>query len=141
MASDRIERALRKRDRAALANLFFLRTEARFFLETLPASAVFSAVYILFPDPWPKLRHNKHRILQSDFLSALAEHSAADAHIYFRTDFQPYCEAAARVFEAHADWELCDNPWAFELETVFQVRAPSYYSLVAHRTRRDDPAE
>src|SRR4051812_31933278 len=97
MASDRIERALRKRDRAALANLFFLRTEARFFLETLPAWAVFSAVYILFPDPWPKVRHNKHRILQSDFLSALAEHSGADAHVYFRTDFQPYYEAAARV--------------------------------------------
>src|SRR5687768_7454544 len=57
--SDRIARAVRKRDRAQLENLFFLRADARLFLECLPERAAFSDLFILFPDPWPKLRHHK----------------------------------------------------------------------------------
>src|SRR5271154_4818946 len=49
---DRIARAVRKRDLAGLSNLHFLRAEARDFLAALPQAARFSALYILFPDPW-----------------------------------------------------------------------------------------
>src|SRR5476651_2520217 len=72
ITGDRIERANRKRDRAKLTNLHFVHAEARTFLETLPAGATFSDILVLFPDPWPKLRHHKHRIMQSDFLEAVA---------------------------------------------------------------------
>ena len=78
---DRIERAQRKQARARLANLHFVRAEAGLFLETLPVSARASAIYILFPDPWPKRRHHKNRLLTSLFLEGLASHSAESARL------------------------------------------------------------
>ncbi|MBI5766701.1 MAG: tRNA (guanosine(46)-N7)-methyltransferase TrmB [Verrucomicrobia bacterium] len=131
IVGDRIDRANRKRDRAHLANLHFLLAEGRLFLEELPAGARFAEVFILFPDPWPKLRHHKHRIVQPDFLAAVAQRAEPSARLCFRTDFAPYFEDAHATIDAHPDWRVVDEPWPFEQETVFQSRAPSYRSLVA----------
>jgi tRNA (guanine-N7-)-methyltransferase len=131
IVGERIERALRKRDRARLENLFFVHAEARLFLETLPSAVVFTDLFILFPDPWPKLRHRKHRILQSDFLSAIAQRSTDSSHLCFRTDFRPYFDDAHALVETHPDWKLTSVPWPFEFKTVFQSRAPDYHSFVA----------
>lgn len=129
--SDRIRRAERKRDRAKLPNLFFLHAEARLFLETLPSSARLGKIIILFPDPWPKARHHKHRILQPVFLDAAVAHAASDCRLLFRTDFRPYFDEAAAAVSAHPRWELTDDAWPFEFETVFQSRAPVFHSLIA----------
>ncbi|MEO6002796.1 MAG: tRNA (guanosine(46)-N7)-methyltransferase TrmB [Opitutus sp.] len=129
--ADRVARATRKRDRAQLKNLHFLHTEARLFLEALPEHATISSVLILFPDPWPKKRHNKHRILQSEFLTLLRPHVRSDAPLFFRTDHQPYFEHARATLADHPLWKLADDPWPFEHETVFQHRADSYHSLSA----------
>ncbi len=138
IVSERIERAIRKRDRAKLSNLHFIHAEARLFLETLPANATFSRLFVLFPDPWPKLRHHKHRIMQPDFLSAAATRAGEGARLFFRTDFTPYYDDTKTVFQSHADWSVLstddapsDERWAFERETVFQSRAASYHSLIA----------
>lgn len=134
LASDRIARAIRKRDRARLANLYFLQAEARFFLESLPLKVRFSDVFILFPDPWPKLRHHKHRILQPSFLDAVADRMGVGGRLLFRTDYAPYFQDAVAVVDAHARWGRVDEPWPFEFETVFQSRAASYHSLIARPT-------
>ena len=134
IASDRISRALRKRDRARLKNLHFIRAEARFFLDALPGGIKLSEIFILFPDPWPKLRHRKHRILQPDFLRAAAARAGDDCRLYFRTDYRPYFEDAQQVIQKHADWKLVDEPWPFEFASVFQTRASEYQSLIAQRT-------
>jgi tRNA (guanine-N7-)-methyltransferase len=138
LATERIERANRKRDRARLGNLHFLQAEARQFLEALPMGAVFSCIFILFPDPWPKLRHHKHRIMQPDFLGAVARHVAEGARLYFRTDYEPYFQDTQLLLRNHPDWSVTTEPWRFEHETVFQNRAPSFHSLVA-KTRRPRP--
>ena len=131
IASDRIERATRKRDRARLPNLHFLQAEARLFLETLPIGVGLRDVFILFPDPWPKLRHRKHRILRPDFLEAVAGRAARDCRLCFRTDYAPYFEEATRVVDTHGRWRVSEESWPFEYQTVFQRRAPGYQSLVA----------
>lgn len=131
LIGERIERAIKKRDRARLPNLHFVQTEGRLFLETLPADLRLSAVFILFPDPWPKLRHNKHRIVQPGYLADLARAAEADCPLYFRTDYKPYFEAASEAIAADPAWSLSDEPWPFEFATVFQQRAESYYSIVA----------
>lgn len=133
IASDRIDRALRKRDRARLDNLFFLRADARLFLETLPPGVQFSDLYILFPDPWPKARHHKHRIIQPDFLAAAARCATADARLCFRTDYTPYFTDARQTFVEHPAWRIVTEPWPFEYETVFQSRAPQHESLILRR--------
>jgi tRNA (guanine-N7-)-methyltransferase len=129
----RIERALRKRDRAQLSNLHFVRGEARLFLEALPAGASCSLIFVLFPDPWPKLRHHKHRIMQPDFLSALARRAGEGAQLCFRTDFQPYFTDASAAIQRHEAWSVTGETWPFECETVFQSRADTYHSLIARR--------
>ncbi len=134
LVSERIERANKKRDRAKLANLHFLHAEARLFLEMLPTEARFSRLFILFPDPWPKLRHHKHRIMQPDFLSDAAKRAGEGGRLYFRTDFTPYFDDTRLVFIEHPVWSLdatAGETWPFEQETVFQSRAESYHSLIA----------
>ena len=137
---ERIARAVRKRDRAKLGNLFFLHAEARLFLDTLPAGSGISEMFILFPDPWPKLRHHKHRILQSDFLAAAAGRATADSRLYFRTDFPSYYQQAERLLANDPGWDLSDEAWPFEYCSVFQSRALNYQSLVACRTSQSRPS-
>ena len=131
LVSERVERARKKRDRARLANLHFLRVEARLFFAVLPAGVRFSSIYILFPDPWPKLRHHKHRIIQPEFLEVLAARAPPKCRLYFRPDFGPYFSEAQSTVRDHPRWQLVEESWPFEYETVFQARAESYASLVA----------
>ena len=133
LVGERIERALRKRDRAGLANLHFVRAELRFFLECVSAEARWREVYVLFPDPWPKVRHHKHRLIQDAAVELIARQAAPACRLYFRTDFLPYHEAATAVFARSPDWELITEAWPFESVTVFQSRAATHYSLVAKR--------
>jgi tRNA (guanine-N7-)-methyltransferase len=131
LVSERIGRAILKRDRAKLGNLHFLQADARLFMETLPPGSVFSRLFVLFPDPWPKLRHHKHRIMQMDFLRAVAQRTVEGTRLYFRTDYEPYFKDALSAIQTHQDWSISDDPWLFEHETVFQSRAPSFHSFVA----------
>lgn len=132
IASDRIARARKKAQRARLPHLHFLRAEASLFLEALPASARIAAVFILFPDPWPKSRYHKHRVLQPEFLEKIAVRAAPGCRLHFRTDFEPYYLEAKAVAASSSGWALVDAPWPFEFETVFQSRAAgSFHSFVA----------
>jgi tRNA (guanine-N7-)-methyltransferase len=132
---DRLLRSAKKRDRARLPNCHFIQAEAREFLAALPPGVTLQEIWILFPDPWPKKRHHKNRILQAPFLEALASRAGQGARLYFRTDHAEYFHAAAALFPDLRTWRLDPAaPWPLEHETVFQARAPSYQSLVAIRT-------
>lgn len=131
ITKDRIDRGIRKRDRAKLRNLHFIHAEAGLFLESLPKTAAFSSIFVLFPDPWPKRRHHKNRLIQPDFLTAVAARANAKTCLYFRTDYEPYFKEAEDTIRVHPAWELVSQPWPFEQVTVFQSRAASHHSLVA----------
>ena len=133
LESSRIIRAKKKQDRARLANLHFIRAEARLFLDSLPENARISGTFILFPDPWPKTRHHKHRVMQPNFLDALAAKTAAGARLCFRTDYAPYFAETRATLAKSTTWELVEEPWPFEFETVFQSRATRHESLIARR--------
>ncbi|MEN9662132.1 MAG: hypothetical protein RL324_1081 [Verrucomicrobiota bacterium] len=133
LEQDRVTRSVRKRDRAKLGNLNFLRGDAAMLLEVLPAEAAADLIFVLFPDPWPKLRHHKHRIMQAHFLTSLANKTLPGSQLCFRTDFEPYFRAVEETIRAHPNWTLADAPWPFELSTVFQQRAAVFHSLVALR--------
>jgi tRNA (guanine-N7-)-methyltransferase len=131
--TNRIARAERKRERVGLANLHFVRAEARMFLEVLPCATAIERVFVLFPDPWPKLRHHKHRIMRPPFLAELATRATAECRLFFRTDHHPYFEDTIALLQSDPHWQVVAEPWPFEFETVFQARAESYASLVASR--------
>lgn len=131
---ERIARAQRKATRAKLANCHFIRAEARELIEALPPGVRFAEVWVLFPDPWPKKRHHKNRLLQPAFFALLAQRTAPGARLYFRTDHAEYFAAVQATMPEVTTWRVDPAaPWALEHETVFQARAPSYQSMVAVR--------
>ncbi len=139
LISDRLARAAKKRDRAGLAGCHFLRAEARECLQAFPPGVTFEEVWVLFPDPWPKARHHKNRLLKADFLDAVAGRVAAGGRLYFRTDHEEYFREVEGVVAGLATWRReAGAAWPLEQETVFQARAPRHFSLVAVRTA--DPA-
>jgi len=66
-------------------------------------------------------------------LIAVAKHCAPGTPFYFRTDHSDYYLSAAKEFTPNCGWQLTEHPWGFEQETLFQVRAQSFHSLVAVR--------
>ena len=132
ISSDRIARAERKRARARLGNLHFMRADAEDFLAAMPKEARFTAIFMLFPDPWPKRRHRRNRVMQPAFLTAAAAAAGQGARLYFRTDHEPYFSEAAEAVRTHPQWDVSDPAaWPFEEPTVFQKRAERHFSLVA----------
>lgn len=135
ISSERITRARRKSERARLANCVFIQCEAREFLRELPRAFTLEEIWVLFPDPWPKKRHHKNRLMQSGFLEAVAGRAGQGARLYYRTDHAEYFAATIGQFAAAQIWSIdSGGSWPSELATVFQARAPSYQSLVAVRT-------
>jgi tRNA (guanine-N7-)-methyltransferase len=130
--SDRVIRAHRKRERAKLAHLHFIRADAEDFLAVMPEGTRFTSVFVLFPDPWPKRRHHKNRVMNGRFLSAVAARSSRETRLYFRTDHHEYFLGASTILKAHADWQIQeDGLLPFEEETVFQKRSTGHFTLVA----------
>ena len=135
LRSDRIARARRKAHRAGHLNCHFIHAEAREFLLALPSGVTFVEIWVLFPDPWPKLRHHKNRLLQPEFFEAIANQARAGAPLYFRTDYGDYFREVENFLLSLLTWQPAPAAaWPLEHETVFQARAASYHSLVAIRT-------
>lgn len=134
LIGDRIDRANRKAQRAGLDNLAFIKAEASELVELMPEPISVEAVYILFPDPWPKKRHWKNRLINPAFLEQLAQRCCQDCRLHFRTDHEEYFDWALHTLLSVESWRLLDGAaWPFERETVFQAKAGSYRSLVAER--------
>ena len=98
-----------------------------FIRDQIPANSL-NEVRIYFPDPWPKKRHHKRRIIQSPFLDLLAEKMAAGALLHLATDWQPYAEHMLEVCGAHPAFEnqsftgdFCDRP-DWRPETKYELR-------------------
>jgi len=134
LIGDRIERASRKAQRGGLGNIAFVKSEASELVELIPETVCVEAVYLLFPDPWPKKRHWKNRLVKPVFLEQLAERCPQGCRLYFRTDHEEYFDWAWHTLSSVNSWRLIDDAtWPFERETVFQAKAQSYKSLVAKR--------
>jgi len=135
IALDRLARSDKKRNRAGLPNCHFLRTEAREFYNLLPEGVMLEEVWVLFPDPWPKARHNKNRLLKAEFFEAIAGRAGEGARLYFRTDHEDYFREVLESLRDVRTWAIDSAaPWPDGPTTVFQERAPSFQSLVAVRT-------
>ncbi|MGI9250983.1 MAG: tRNA (guanosine(46)-N7)-methyltransferase TrmB [Pseudohongiellaceae bacterium] len=68
------------------------------FTKGLPPDSV-AKVLILFPDPWPKKRHHKRRIVQTEFMSLVTSRLQAGGHIHLATDWEKYAEHMLEVME------------------------------------------
>lgn len=80
----------RRIDSAGLVNVRVLREEARQFIVERIAKGSLAAVYINCPDPWPKKKHRKRRLVNRQFLEFLAEYLTPGADFFFATDYDDY---------------------------------------------------
>jgi len=64
------------------------------------ADASLDGVHIFFPDPWPKKRHHKRRLIQQEFVALLCRKLKAGAYIHVATDWQEYAEWVMQILQA-----------------------------------------
>ena len=85
---------------ADLKNLRIVKHDAVEVLGHGIAPGALDEVLIYFPDPWPKKRHHKRRLLQPAFVELLATRLAPDARLRLATDWEPYAEQMLEVLGA-----------------------------------------
>ncbi len=87
---------------AELKNLRFLEDDANHALQMAFSPASLSEVRIFFPDPWPKKRHHKRRLIQPRFVELLASRLISGGKLLLATDWQPYAEWMLECLEAES---------------------------------------
>ena len=88
---------IKKRD---LKNLFIIEYDALEVLEFMIGDKSINGIHIFFPDPWPKKRHHKRRMVQRPRTNLFAKKLAPDGYLYFVTDWLEYAEFALEELTA-----------------------------------------
>ena len=88
-----------------LQNQRIIQHDAVEVLRDMIAPASLAGVHIFFPDPWPKKRHHKRRLLQAPFVALLASRLRPGGYLHCATDWQDYAEQMLCVLAAEARLE------------------------------------
>jgi len=86
--------AIRK---TGIGNVRVIRQDAVEVIRDWLPSASLDRIHLYFPDPWPKKRHHKRRIVQPDFLAALARVLKPGGTLHLATDWEPYAKHMLEV--------------------------------------------
>lgn len=134
LRTKRVDKSNKKRNRGGHDNLAFMKAEASEFLDALPESVKLAKIFFLFPDPWPKKRHFRYRMVRPDMLDRLAKRAPSGAKLHFRSDHTEYFDWATDHLNAHPAWRIEPSlEWPFERATFFSELLPVYRSMVAVR--------
>jgi tRNA (guanine-N7-)-methyltransferase len=117
---------LRRIDAQALRNVRVLRHDAVDVVARMIAPASLAGVHVFFPDPWPKKRHHKRRLLKPAFVNALARRLAPGGYLHVATDWAPYAEEILMALSsepllANAAQRYSPRP-AWRPQTKFEAR-------------------
>ena len=91
---------LREIARRGLANLRVIRHDAVEVVDAMIPARSLAGIHVFFPDPWPKLRHHKRRLLQPAFVHALALRLAPGGYLHAATDWADYAQEMLATFAA-----------------------------------------
>ena len=94
-------------DKAGLRNLRIITSDAVEVLRNRVPEASLDEVQILFPDPWPKSRHHKRRLIQAGFAELLALRLRPGGVLHMATDWEPYAEHMREVLAACPGFTEC----------------------------------
>jgi len=106
----RLRKLDRKGRRMGLANLRLMRIEAAYFLDYLLPAGSTSALHVYFPDPWPKRRHWKNRLINAHFTEATARILAPGGIAFLRTDDANYFAQMQDVFAENRRFQSMETP-------------------------------
>lgn len=91
---------LKLAEAGALTNLRIITHDAVEVLGTMLQPASLAGAHIFFPDPWPKVRHHKRRLIQPPFVALLASRLAAGGYVHLATDWVEYADQMLDVLTA-----------------------------------------
>ena len=106
----RLQKLDRKGRRAGLNNLRGVRIESAYFLQYLLPARAAAALHIYFPDPWPKKKHRRHRLINETFPALARAALAPGGWIFLRTDDADYFQQMNEVFGAAKEFEKRETP-------------------------------
>ena len=110
----------------ALTNLRLLQHDAMDVAEKMIAPDSLAGVHVFFPDPWHKLKHNKRRLIQGEFVRLLASRLQPGGYLHCATDWEPYAQQMLEVLRA--------EPALINTTADFALR-PAYRPLTKFENR------
>jgi tRNA (guanine-N7-)-methyltransferase len=132
-----IAMALGRIGATSLENVRLHPGDARDLVEVLPAGSV-TRVFLLYPDPWPKARHQWRRFVNPENLAMLRRAMAPGAELRLATDMPDYVEHALAAVAEAPGWRVLDahGPWPgwpgtrYEAKALRDGRRPHYLTFV-----------
>ena len=123
----RIRKMDRKARHAGLMNLRAVRIESSYFLEYLLPVHLAQGLHIYFPDPWPKRKHRRHRLINERFPELAVRALAPAGSVYLRTDDADYFQQMTTVFAHSPFFKAIETPSELaglltDFERDFQAR-------------------
>jgi tRNA (guanine-N7-)-methyltransferase len=116
--------------RAGLANARVLRADARTFVDACVPSGSVSAFHVYFPDPWPKKKQRKRRLLDGVFLEVLAAKLQPGGLVRIATDHPGYAEELTPLLQTVPSLE--ELAW-----DSFPVPPPTHYEIKYRKEGRE----
>ncbi len=110
-----------------IENIRIFNGDARLLLEKIPDNSI-DKVFILFPDPWPKKRQNKKRIINDEFLNLLKQKLKDNGTLFFASDILDYVEwtlnfANGKFKKMFDNLEECKREPEWWIKTRYQTKA------------------
>ncbi len=133
-SAKRVAKFLKRVASRGLTNIRMLRTEVRRAIESIVEPGSVDHIFILFPDPWPKRRHAKHRFIQLANIPILARLLRAGGGLSLRTDSQAYAAQMLSVLDAAVPFENLAGAGRFSPEALYPF--PTRYELKYRREGR-----
>jgi tRNA (guanine-N7-)-methyltransferase len=106
---ERFEKLMVRRDRQALENVWVIQGDARRVLPEVFPDGV-DEIHIHFPDPWPKRKHHKHRLIQVPFVRACVKALKVQGVLFFITDHAEYAEWTADLVATISELKSLYHP-------------------------------
>lgn len=119
---------LSKLNQRPLSNIKLLFTDAERFLGDHMSDAALDAILILFPDPWPKSRHHKRRLIKNSFVETLARKIKENGLLHLATDCEEYARHMVKV--------LNDSPYFVNSEEREEIQNSIYHCVVTKYEQR-----
>jgi tRNA (guanine-N7-)-methyltransferase len=113
---------LNRIEKAKLSNVRVVRHDAVEVLERMIPDASLAAIHLFFPDPWPKKRHHKRRLVQPAFAALAARKLAPGGTLHAATDWPDYAQHMQQVFAQEALLEPAVSGFMQRPATKFETR-------------------
>ncbi|MEM6823244.1 MAG: tRNA (guanosine(46)-N7)-methyltransferase TrmB [Verrucomicrobiota bacterium] len=117
----RARKIVKRTLKSNLTNLKTLRLESSYVVEHLCPPQSISVIHIMFPDPWPKKKHHKRRLIQDSFLDAMKRALIPGGTVRFSTDHEEYFQWALEIWNEHPDWKELDV-WNYEADPLTEFQ-------------------